>query len=161
MLSAEQIDTYFPDLVDRRVKSAIAIVHQRFSTNTFPSWSLAHPFRYIAHNGEINTVQGNKNWMKTREHFFESPVFGKNTKDLLPIIQAGSDSSTLDNVVELLVATGMSLPHALMMLIPEPWDAHQTMSESKKAFYNYHSSLMEPWDGPTLVVSTDGESVGA
>lgn len=161
MLSTEQIEIYYPDLVNPLFKSAIAIVHQRFSTNTFPSWSLAHPFRYLAHNGEINTLQGNKNWMRTREHLFTSRFFGKNINALLPIIQIGSDSSSLDNVLELLISTGISLPHALMMLIPEPWEKHKTMSEAKRAFYNFHSSLMEPWDGPALVVCTDGELVGA
>ncbi|HVA96383.1 MAG TPA: glutamate synthase large subunit [Candidatus Acidoferrales bacterium] len=161
MLSSEQIEAYYPDLVNSAFKSAFAIVHQRFSTNTFPSWALAHPFRYLAHNGEINTLRGNKNWMHAREHLFASPKFGKYMKNILPVIQDGSDSSSLDNVLELLIQSGMSLPHALMMLIPEPWLNHKTMSRTKRAFYNYHSSLMEPWDGPALVVCTDGDLVAA
>jgi glutamate synthase (ferredoxin) len=162
MLSAGQMEVYFPDLVDKRMASALAVVHQRFSTNTFPSWSLAHPFRYISHNGEINTLRGNINWMKAREALFESQVFGKDVKDLLPVIMdGGSDSAMFDNAVEMLVMTGRSLPHAMMMLIPEAWDGHETMSDEKKAFYEYHSCLMEPWDGPASMVFTDGEVIGA
>jgi glutamate synthase (NADPH) large chain len=162
MLSAEQMETYFPDLADPRVASALAVVHQRFSTNTFPSWSLAHPFRYISHNGEINTLRGNINWMKAREALFESDLFGKDIKDLLPVIvEGGSDSAMFDNAVEMLVMTGRSLPHAMMMLIPEAWDGHETMSDEKKAFYEYHSCIMEPWDGPASMVFTDGVVIGA
>src|SRR5438477_4412138 len=162
MLSAEQIEIYFPDLVDPRVASALAVVHQRFSTNTFPSWSLAHPFRYISHNGEINTLRGNINWMKAREAQFESELFGEDVRDLLPVIvDGGSDSAVFDNAVEMLVMTGRSLPHAMMMLIPEAWDGHETMSDEKKAFYEYHSCLMEPWDGPASMVFTDGAVIGA
>src|SRR5436309_3238543 len=162
MLSAEQIEIYFPDLVDPRVVSALAVVHQRFSTNTFPSWSLAHPFRYISHNGEINTLRGNINWMKAREAQFESELFGEDIKDLVPVIvDGGSDSAMFDNAVEMLVMTGRSLPHAMMMLIPEAWDGHETMSDEKKAFYEYHSCLMEPWDGPASMVFTDGIRIGA
>ena len=161
MLSAQQIGIYYPDLLDPKVKSSLAIVHQRFSTNTFPSWKLAHPFRYIAHNGEINTLRGNKNWMHTREQHFTSPVYGKQLKKLFPVIQDGSDSSALDNVLELLLATGMSLPQALMILIPEPWEKHRDMDKQKRAFYNFYSSMMEPWDGPALVVCSDGDLVGA
>jgi glutamate synthase (NADPH/NADH) large chain len=162
MLSAEQMETYFPDLVDPRIATALAVVHQRFSTNTFPSWSLAHPFRYISHNGEINTLRGNINWMKAREALFQSELFGEDIKDLLPIIaEGGSDSAMFDNAVEMLVMTGRSLPHAMMMLIPEAWDGHETMSEEKKAFYEYHSCLMEPWDGPASMVFSDGVVIGA
>src|SRR5215831_8175982 len=162
MLSAEQMETYFPDLADPRVASALAVVHQRFSTNTFPSWSLAHPFRYISHNGEINTLRGNINWMKAREALFKSDLFGDDIKDLLPVIvDGGSDSAMFDNAVEMLVMTGRSLPHAMMMLIPEAWDGHETMSDEKKAFYEYHSCVMEPWDGPASMVFTDGVVIGA
>jgi glutamate synthase (ferredoxin) len=162
MLSAEQIEIYFPDLADPRISSALAVVHQRFSTNTFPSWSLAHPFRYISHNGEINTLRGNINWMKAREALFESELFGDDIKDVLPVIvEGGSDSAIFDNAVEMLVMTGRSLPHAMMMLIPEAWDGHETMSDEKKAFYEYHSCLMEPWDGPASMVFTDGVVIGA
>src|SRR5262247_936743 len=162
MLSAEQMETYFPDLVDSRLQTALAVVHQRFSTNTFPSWSLAHPFRYISHNGEINTLRGNINWMKAREALFESNLFGEDIKDLLPVIvDGGSDSAMFDNAVEMLVMTGRSLPHAMMMLIPEAWDGHETMSDEKKAFYEYHSCMMEPWDGPASMVFTDGVVIGA
>jgi glutamate synthase (NADPH) large chain len=162
MLSADQIDTYFPDLVNPEVNTALAVVHQRFSTNTFPSWPLAHPFRYISHNGEINTLRGNINWMKARERQFESDIYGKDVKDLLPVLnEAGSDSAILDNALELLVMGGRSLPHAMMMLIPEAWDGHQTMSDEKKAFYEYYSCLMEPWDGPASIVFTDGHVIGA
>ena len=162
MLSADQMDTYFPDLVDPRVESALAVVHQRFSTNTFPSWPLAHPFRYISHNGEINTLRGNINWMKARERQFKSAFYGEDVSDLLPILnESGSDSSIFDNAVEMLVMCGRSLPHAMMMAIPEAWDGHKTMSDEKKAFYEYHSCLMEPWDGPASMVFTDGHSIGA
>ena len=162
MLSAEQMEVYFPDLVDPRIESALAVVHQRFSTNTFPSWSLAHPFRYISHNGEINTLRGNINWMKAREAQLASECYGEDTKDLLPVIsEGGSDSAMFDNAVEMLIMCGRSLPHAMMMLIPEAWDGHETMSDEKKAFYEYHSCLMEPWDGPASMVFTDGTVIGA
>jgi glutamate synthase (ferredoxin) len=162
MLSADQIEIYFPDLIDPAIESALAVVHQRFSTNTFPSWALAHPFRYISHNGEINTLRGNINWMKAREHRFESELYGEHIKDLLPVIQeGGSDSAMLDNALEMLVMSGRSLPHAMMMLIPEAWDGHETMDDDKKAFYEYHSCLMEPWDGPASIVFTDGSVIGA
>src|SRR5205823_9476499 len=156
MLSADQIEKYFPDLADERVESALAVVHQRFSTNTFPSWPLAHPFRYVSHNGEINTLRGNINWMKAREALFESELFGKDVGDLLPVIvEGGSDSAMIDNALEMLVMCGRSLPHAMMMLIPEAWDGHESMSDEKKAFYEYHSCVMEPWDGPASMVFTD------
>ena len=162
MLSAEQIEIYFPDLADSRIMTALAVVHQRFSTNTFPSWSLAHPFRYISHNGEINTLRGNINWMKAREALFESGLFGEDVKDLLPVIvEGGSDSAMIDNALEVLVMCGRSLPQAMMMLIPEAWDGHETMSDEKKAFYEYHSCLMEPWDGPASMVFSDGVRIGA
>src|SRR6516164_5759431 len=162
MLSAEQMAIYFPDLVDPRIVSALAVVHQRVSTNTIPSWSLAHPFRYISHNGEINTLRGNINWMKAREALFQSELFGEGIKDLLPVIvEGGSDSAMIDNALEMLVMCGRSVPHAMMMLIPEAWDGHETMSDEKKAFYEYHSCLMEPWDGPASMVFSDGVSIGA
>src|SRR5213080_3076486 len=162
MLSAEQIEIYFPDLADPRVASALAVVHQRFSTNTFPSWSLAHPFRYISHNGEINTLRGNINWMKAREALFESELFGEDIQDLLPVIvEGGSDSAMLDNALEMLVMCGRSLPHAMMMLIPEAYENHPTMNDDKRAFYEYHACLMEPWDGPASIVFTNGVQIGA
>jgi glutamate synthase domain-containing protein 2/glutamate synthase domain-containing protein 1/glutamate synthase domain-containing protein 3 len=162
MLSADQIETYFPDLADPRVESALAVVHQRFSTNTFPSWPLAHPFRYVSHNGEINTLLGNKNWMKAREAQFASELFGDDIKDLLPVIvEGGSDSAMLDNALEMLVMCGRSLPHAMMMLIPEAHENHPTMSDDKRAFYEFHSCLMEPWDGPASIVFTNGVQIGA
>jgi glutamate synthase (ferredoxin) len=162
MLSADQMDTYFPDLVDARMESALAVVHQRFSTNTFPSWPLAHPFRYISHNGEINTLRGNINWMKARERQFKSAFYGEDVADLLPILnESGSDSAIIDNAIEMLVMCGRSLPHAMMMAIPEAWDGHKSMSDEKKAFYEFHSCLMEPWDGPASMVFTDGHSIGA
>ena len=162
MLSAEQIETYFPDLRDPRMVSALALVHQRFSTNTFPSWRLAHPFRYLAHNGEINTLRGNINWMRAREGLFASEFFEADVADLFPVlIEGGSDSAVIDNALEMLVLCGRSLPHAVMMLIPEAWDGHESMSEGKKAFYEYHSCLMEPWDGPASIAFTDGTVIGA
>ena len=162
MLSADQLPAYFADLRSPLLESAIALVHQRFSTNTFPTWSLAHPFRMLAHNGEINTLRGNINWMRAREGQMESELFGDDLRDILPVIQeGGSDSATLDNVLELLVRAGRSLPHAMMMLIPEAWSGHEGMSEIKKNFYDYHASLMEPWDGPAAVAFTDGRLVGA
>jgi len=162
MLSAEQMDTYFPDLQNPLMESALAVVHQRFSTNTFPSWPLAHPFRYISHNGEINTLRGNINWMKARERQFKSEFYGEDVKDILPVLnEAGSDSAILDNALEMLVMCGRSLPHSVMMMIPEAWDGHLTMTDDKKAFYEYHSCLMEPWDGPASIVFTDGHKIGA
>ncbi len=162
MLSADQIEMYFPDLLDGRVESALAVVHQRFSTNTFPSWPLAHPYRYVSHNGEINTLLGNKNWMKAREAQFTSELFGEDIKDVLPVIvEGGSDSAMLDNALEMLVMCGRSLPHAMMMLIPEAYENHPTMNDDKRAFYEYHACLMEPWDGPASIVFTDGVQIGA
>jgi len=162
MLKADQIAPAFPDLTDPNMESALALVHQRFSTNTFPSWPLAHPYRYIAHNGEINTLRGNINWMRAREGLLRSEVFGDDLKKILPVIrEGGSDTATFDNVLELLVMSGRSLPHAILMMIPEPWSNHETMTPEVKAFYEYHSSLIEPWDGPASIAFTDGSVIGA
>lgn len=162
MLLTEQVDKYFPELKDPSMKTALALVHSRFSTNTFPSWGRSHPYRFIAHNGEINTLRGNINWMHAREALFESDAFGEDVKKILPIVDPnGSDSAMFDNVLELLVLAGRSLPHAMMMMIPEPWANHESMSDEKKAFYEYHSCLMEPWDGPACIAFTDGVRIGA
>ncbi|HZJ15214.1 MAG TPA: glutamate synthase large subunit [Chthoniobacteraceae bacterium] len=162
MLMPEQVGQFYPDLSDPDMESALALVHSRFSTNTFPSWERSHPYRYIAHNGEINTLRGNINWMHAREALFESPSFGEDIKKVLPIINVnGSDSAMFDNCLELLTLAGRSLPHAVMMMIPEPWTAHESMSDEKKAFYEYHSCLMEPWDGPASIAFTDGKMIGA
>jgi len=162
MLLTEQLAQYFTDLQHPAVETALALVHSRFSTNTFPSWDRAHPYRYLAHNGEINTLRGNYNWMKAREALFESELFGEDTPKILPIINPnGSDSAMLDNTLELLVLAGRSLPHAIMMMIPEPWTKHESMDADKRAFYQYHSSLMEPWDGPASIAFTDGKLIGA
>lgn len=162
-LTTEQLKYYFPDLRNKNVVSAFAIVHSRFSTNTFPSWKLAQPFRYIAHNGEINTVKGNVNWIRAAESTFFSEFFTeKEMKMILPICDKGnSDSAQLDNAIELLYLSGRSLPHVMMMLIPEAWDGNGHMDENRKAFYEYHSSIMEPWDGPASISFTDGKIVGA
>jgi glutamate synthase (NADPH) large chain len=162
MLKSNQIDAFYPDLADPDMESALAISHQRFSTNTFPCWDLAHPFRYIAHNGEINTLQGNRNWMNARQSLMKSSLFGDDLKKLFPILAAnGSDTATLDSAIEFLVMAGRSLPHVMMMLIPEPWFGHVSMSPEKRAFYEYHASLVEPWDGPALVAFSDGVRIGA
>ena len=162
MLMPEQVEGFYPDLLDPAVESALALVHSRFSTNTFPSWDRAHPYRYVAHNGEINTLRGNINWMHARESLLESDLFGADVKKLLPIInEDGSDSAMFDNCLEFLVLSGRSLPHAVMMMIPEPWSGHESMSEEKKAFYEYHSCLIEPWDGPASIAFTDGVKIGA
>src|SRR5438552_4231513 len=162
MLSADQIETMYPDLTDPDFESALALVHQRFSTNTFPSWPLAHPYRYIAHNGEINTLRGNINWMRAREALCRSEALGDDLKKVLPVTRDGlSDSATFDNVLEFLVMNGRSLPHAILMMIPEPWQNHESMSPERRAFYEYHSSLMEPWDGPASIAFTDGTVIGA
>jgi glutamate synthase (NADPH/NADH) large chain len=162
LLLADQVGVYFKDLSDPRCVSALALVHQRFSTNTFPEWPLAHPYRMVAHNGEINTVKGNYNWMRAREGVMNSPVLGADLQKLYPISFAGqSDTATFDNCLELLVAAGYPLAHAVMMMIPEPWEQHTTMDESRKAFYEYHASMMEPWDGPASIVFTDGRQIGA
>jgi len=162
MLLTEQLAQYFTDLQHPAVETALALVHSRFSTNTFPSWDRAHPYRYLAHNGEINTLRGNYNWMKAREALFESDAFGEDMQKILPIINPnGSDSAMFDNTLELLVLAGRSLPHAMMMMIPEPWSNHESMDDAKRAFYQYHSSLMEPWDGPASIAFTDGRQIGA
>ena len=161
MLMPEQVGQYFVDLADPDMESALALVHSRFSTNTFPSWERSHPYRYIAHNGEINTLRGNINWMRARQSLLASPLFEDISK-IFPIVnENGSDSAMFDNVLELLVMGGRSLPHAMMMMIPEPWSGHESMSDEKKAFYEYHSCLMEPWDGPASVAFTDGTMIGA
>jgi glutamate synthase (NADPH/NADH) large chain len=162
-LTSMQVRAYFPDLSNKRVVSAFGLVHSRFATNTFPSWKLAQPFRFIAHNGEINTLQGNLNWLKTSEKGFTTPYFSKEEMEmLLPVVTHGqSDSACLDNIIELLTLTGRSLPHVLMMLIPEAWDGHEEMEPVKKAFYEFHSSFMEPWDGPASISFTDGNMIGA
>jgi glutamate synthase (ferredoxin) len=162
LLLAPQITHFYKELSDPDVTSGLCLVHQRFSTNTFPSWKLAHPYRYVCHNGEINTLRGNMNWMHARQSVLASPLFGDDIKKLLPIITpGGSDSAMLDNAVELLTLTGRSLPHVMSMLIPEAWDHDPTMPENVKAFYEYHASLMEPWDGPAAVAFTDGRVIGA
>ncbi len=162
MLMTAQVGQYYPDLTDPDLESALGLVHSRFSTNTFPSWERAHPYRYIAHNGEINTLRGNINWMHARQSLFESDLFGDDLKKVQPIINIdGSDSLIFDNALELLVLAGRSLPHAMMMMIPEPWTAHESMNDEKKAFYEYHSCLMEPWDGPASIAFTDGTMMGA
>jgi glutamate synthase domain-containing protein 2/glutamate synthase domain-containing protein 1/glutamate synthase domain-containing protein 3 len=162
MLLADQIKPYYPDLADADMQSALALVHQRYSTNTFPTWDLAQPFRFLCHNGEINTLRGNVNWLNARQYLFQSELFGEDMARLFPIATPGaSDSAILDNTLELLLHTGRSLPHAMMMLIPEAWQRHATMSDAKKAFYEYHASLMEPWDGPASIAFTDGTWVGA
>lgn len=162
MLMPVQVRQYYPDLADPDMESALALVHSRFSTNTFPSWERSHPYRYIAHNGEINTLRGNINWMYARQSLFDSELFGDDLKKILPVIDLeGSDSAIFDNALELLVLAGRSLPHAMMMMIPEPWTGHESMSDEKKAFYQYHSCLMEPWDGPASIAFTDGTTIGA
>ncbi|MDO9252346.1 glutamate synthase-related protein [Hydrogenophaga sp.] len=162
LLLADQVGTYYKDLQDIRCVSALGLVHQRFSTNTFPEWPLAHPYRYVAHNGEINTVKGNYNWMKAREGVMASPVLGADLQKLYPISFAGqSDTATFDNCLELLTMAGYPLAQAVMMMIPEPWEQHTTMDERRKAFYEYHAAMMEPWDGPASIVFTDGRQIGA
>lgn len=162
-LTSTQLRHYFPDLSNKRLVSAFGLIHSRFATNTFPSWKLAQPFRYIAHNGEINTLQGNLNWLKTNENGFTSPYFSKEEMEmLLPIVSGEqSDSACLDNMIELLTLTGRSLPHVMMMLIPEAWDNDDKMDPARKAFYEYHACLMEPWDGPASISFTDGKIIGA
>jgi len=170
MLTTPQLKAFYPDLADERMQSALGIVHSRFSTNTFPSWPLAHPFRRIAHNGEINTVTGNENWMRAREALIHTDVFGdgpswsaKSTADkLFPVCTPGaSDTARFDEVLELLHLGGRSLPHAVLMMIPEAWERHESMDAPTRAFYEYHDSLMEPWDGPASMTFTDGTVVGA
>ncbi len=162
MLTTTQLEQYFLDLQNPLIETAIALVHSRFSTNTFPSWDRAHPYRYIAHNGEINTLRGNINWMRAREALLQSELFEEDIEKLKPVVNPnGSDSSMFDNVFELMVLGGRSMPHAMMMMIPEPWSRHETMDPARKAFYQFHSSLMEPWDGPAAIAFTDGRQIGA
>ncbi|MGK7909446.1 MAG: glutamate synthase large subunit [Synechococcus sp.] len=162
MLMPEQVGQYYPDLSDPDMESALGLVHSRFSTNTFPSWERSHPYRYIAHNGEINTMRGNINWMHARQSMFHSKLFGEDLDKAQPIINIeGSDSTIFDNTLELLTLSGRSLPHSIMMMIPEPWAGHESMSADRKAFYQYHSCLMEPWDGPASIAFTDGSVMGA
>ncbi len=162
LLLADQVGQYYLDLQDPRVVSALALVHQRFSTNTFPEWPLAHPYRMVAHNGEINTVKGNFNWMRAREGVMKSPVLGDDLKKLYPITFEGqSDTATFDNALELLTMSGYPLAHAAMMMIPEAWEQHTTMDERRRAFYEYHAAMLEPWDGPAAMVFTDGRQIGA
>jgi glutamate synthase (NADPH) large chain len=167
MLSAPQVEPFFPDLSDERFASSLALVHSRFSTNTFPSWPRSHPYRYVAHNGEINTVQGNRNWMRAREAMLASPLIptsksGQGIERLFPVIDPdGSDSGSFDECLELLHLGGRPLPHALLMMIPEPWENHEEMDAKRRAFYQFHAALMEPWDGPALIAFTDGSVIGA
>ena len=162
MLTTGQLEEFFPELSDERVVSPLALVHSRFSTNTFPSWPLAHPYRFIAHNGEINTVKGNRNWMRARESLLASDVIPGDLKRLFPIVEmSGSDSASFDEVLELLYLGGRSLPHAVLMMIPEAWENHATMPQNRRDFYAFHASMMEPWDGPACVTFTDGHQVGA
>src|SRR4030095_5244087 len=161
LLLPDQIPAFSHDLADRRFVSALALVHQRFSTNTFPSWDRAHPYRFIAHNGEINTLRGNVNWMVARPAMCAPPL-SDDVSNLSPIgAPAPSDSGNFDNALELLVRTGRSLPHAVMMMIPEAWQNHESMSAAKRAFYEYHACLQEPWDGPASIAFTDGRVIGA
>ncbi|MEI6788536.1 MAG: glutamate synthase central domain-containing protein, partial [bacterium] len=161
LLMGGQVSGFYKDLNDPDVESAVAVIHQRYSTNTFPSWELSQPFRFLAHNGEINTLRGNLNQMNARENGIESPLFGADIRKLLPVIDpGGSDSACLDNALELLVAGGRSIPHAMMMLIPEAWGAKYPMGPDQKGFFEYHAGLMEPWDGPATVAFTDGSVVG-
>ncbi len=162
LLLATQVGEYYLDLQNAKCVSALALVHQRFSTNTFPEWPLAHPYRYVAHNGEINTVRGNFNWMRAREGVMKSPVLGDDLKKLYPISFEGqSDTATFDNALELLTAAGYPIAHAMMMLMPEPWEQHTLMDERRRAFYEYHASMIEPWDGPAAIAFTDGRQIGA
>src|SRR5271166_4419697 len=167
MLSAPQLGPFYPDLSDPRYGSTLALVHSRFSTNTFPSWPLAHPYRYVAHNGEINTVRGNRNWMRAREAMLASDLIpdsrdGRGIERLFPVLnEEGSDSASFDECLELLHMGGRSLPHAVLMMIPEPWENHEEMTPERRAFYQFHAALMEPWDGPALIAFTDGAVIGA
>ncbi|MFP6854148.1 MAG: glutamate synthase subunit alpha, partial [Opitutales bacterium] len=162
MLTTGQLDNYFPDLSHPDMESALALTHSRFSTNTFPSWPRAQPFRYLCHNGEINTLRGNENWLHARQMQLASEVFGDDLKKLLPIIREdGSDSQKFDNCLEFLILSGRSLAHSMMMMIPEPWERHQNMPDFKRDFYEYHACLMEPWDGPASIAFSDGVQIGA
>jgi glutamate synthase (NADPH/NADH) large chain len=162
LLLASQVGAYYCDLQDRNAVSALALVHQRFSTNTFPAWELAHPYRLIAHNGEINTVKGNVNWINARTGAISSPVLGDDLQKLWPLIYPGqSDTASFDNCLELLVMSGYPLAQAMMMMIPEAWEQHTLMDENRRAFYEYHAAMMEPWDGPAAIAFTDGRQIGA
>ena len=161
MLTTPQLGVFYADLQDERVESALALVHSRFSTNTFPSWPLAHPYRFIAHNGEINTVQGNRNWMRTREALLASDLLPGLERAFPICANAASDSASFDEVLELLHLGGRSLPHAVLMMIPEAWENHASMDQAKRDFYRFHASMMEPWDGPASVAFTDGTVIGA
>ena len=162
MLTPRQVAEFYPDLRDPRMEAAIVLVHSRFSTNTFPSWERSHPYRYLIHNGEINTLRGNQNWMKTRQAMLASELWGDDLKKIFPILyEDGSDSAIFDNCFEFLSLSGRSMAHAAAMMIPEPWEKHESMSPERRAFYEYHSCLMEPWDGPASIGFTDGEVVGA
>ncbi len=162
MLTSEQLRQFFPDLRDPTFESGLALVHPLFSTNTFPSWPLAHPYRYLAHNGEINTVAGNRNWMRAREALLSTSLIEGDLDRIYPICTPGaSDSASFDEVLELLHLGGRSLAHSVLMMIPEAWENHTTMDPERRAFYRYHASLMEPWDGPAVVCFTDGTVVGA
>jgi glutamate synthase (NADPH/NADH) large chain len=162
MLLAYQVGEYYLDLKDARLESALALVHQRFSTNTFPSWDLAHPFRLVCHNGEINTVRGNVNWIRARQGAISSPILGEDLGKIWPLIYDGqSDSASFDNALELLVMGGYSVAHAMMMMIPEAWENHTLMDPARRAFYEYHAAMMEPWDGPASIAFTDGRQIGA
>ncbi|HUC92641.1 MAG TPA: glutamate synthase large subunit [Paenibacillus sp.] len=162
MLTTEQVRSFYIELNDEAMETAIALVHSRFSTNTFPSWERAHPYRYLIHNGEINTLRGNINWMHARQTLFASELFGEDMEKIKPVVNPdGSDTAMFDNTLEFLYLAGRSLPHVAMMMVPEPWSGHESMSEEKKAFYEYHSTLMEPWDGPAAMAFTDGTQIGA
>src|SRR5205823_14552338 len=162
MLTAPQLPGYFPDLRDERMEAALVLVHSRFSTNTFPSWELAHTYRMIAHNGEINTLRGNVNWMRARESQLASELFGDDLAKVLPVVRpGGSDTANFDNVLELLVLAGRSIPHAMMMMIPEAYQGRDDLSDELKGFYAYHQCLMEAWDGPAAIAFTDGRVIGA
>ena len=162
LLTAPQIPAYFRDLADPSAKSALCLVHSRFSTNTFPSWKLAHPYRYLAHNGEINTLCGNRNWMRARSKTLSSDLFGEDLPKIIPLVsETASDSATIDNALQFLVQGGRSLAHSVMMLIPEAWNKDIRMDPDKRGFYEYHSCLMEPWDGPASIAFTDGTRIGA
>ncbi|MGH4025681.1 MAG: glutamate synthase central domain-containing protein, partial [Pseudonocardiaceae bacterium] len=162
MLTEEQLVSFYPDLSDERVTSSLGLVHSRFSTNTFPSWPLAHPYRYVAHNGEINTLRGNRNWMRARESRLATDLIPGDLERIYPIVTPkASDSASFDEVLELLHLGGRSMPHAVLMMIPEAWENHQEMDPARRAFYQFHSTLMEPWDGPALIAFTDGTVIGA
>src|SRR6202171_1992996 len=162
MLTTPQLGDFFPELSDQRIQSALALVHSRFSTNTFPSWPLAHPYRMVAHNGEINTLRGNRNWMRAREALLESDLIPGDLERLFPMCDPdGSDSATFDEVLELLHLGGRSLPHAVLMMIPQAWEKHRHMDPAKRAFYQFHAAVMEPWDGPASIAFTDGTVIGA